>query len=362
MEFLIDLTGGGLALMTLIAITYIVFQLLQKRSEKEKKKKEDDICSSLECIRCNRKLFVLREARRRLTLYILECGNTGLCRLQDSLSTRFHYTSVPDSQINTKEEDDKKKHLRNPVVFQMDNLPSSPWWVNNNSPDHHRHSNGKADQGMEQFTRINQNLSNPIMSSIKNTNSLNEDIEILHKNFGVISEEFHQMWNISGEVRGQWKTNATSQGQWSLFHLQNQGQWLEENAKYCPKTINILSTLPNLMTENVFGNVYFSVLYPGTDIAEHYGSTNIRIRCHLGLLVPSNCYLTVGGESHHWKARECLVFDDSYLHSAHHHGSVGDGPRIVLLMDLWHPGITSQERRAIEGIFPPGIEQKQQQP
>lgn len=353
MECLVTLTGGGLVLLAFITITYIVFQILQKRSEKNKNQKESNTCSSLECVRCNRKLLVLREARRRLTLYILEFGNTGLCRLQDSLRTRFHYTSMCDIRIA-----DDEKYLRNPIVFQLDNLPSSPRWLSGYGSNPHDHTckypNGKTENAE---TIENNHFTSPSVSSMNIPNSLDKDVDTLHNHFEIISEEFHRIWNINGKVRGDWKTNSTSRGQWSLFHLQNQGHWVQENAKYCPRTIDVLSTLPNLMTENVFGNVYFSILYPGTDITEHYGATNIRIRCHLGLLVPENCYLTVGGQFHEWKSGECLLFDDSYLHSAHHHGTLEDGPRIVLLMDLWHPHINAQERQAIECIFPPDIQQ-----
>lgn len=39
-----------------------------------------------------------------------------------------------------------------------------------------------------------------------------------------------------------------------------------------------------------------------------------------GLKTPSNCELVVGGEPQCWAEGRCLLFDDSFLHTAFHEG------------------------------------------
>ncbi len=39
-----------------------------------------------------------------------------------------------------------------------------------------------------------------------------------------------------------------------------------------------------------------------------------------GLKVPSGCELVVGGEPQCWSEGSCLLFDDSFLHTAFHDG------------------------------------------
>ena len=80
-----------------------------------------------------------------------------------------------------------------------------------------------------------------------------------------------------------WRSNTSESGQWKTFYLYNQGKKVEENCKFCPETVCLLNQafLP-FMKDCIFGNALFSIVEPGTIITEHYGPTNIRLRCHLG--------------------------------------------------------------------------------
>lgn len=49
-----------------------------------------------------------------------------------------------------------------------------------------------------------------------------------------------------------------------------------------------------------------------------------------------------------------MLFDDSFLHRAFHEGSQEDGPRVVFMVDLWHPNVAAAERQALDYIFTPG--------
>ena len=46
---------------------------------------------------------------------------------------------------------------------------------------------------------------------------------------------------------------------------------------------------------------------------------------------------------------ECAVFDDSFEHEVAHEGS---GERVVLLVDVWAPGLDQAERAALRALFP----------
>uniref|UniRef100_UPI00358DE6EE aspartate beta-hydroxylase domain-containing protein 1-like n=1 Tax=Myxine glutinosa TaxID=7769 RepID=UPI00358DE6EE len=81
--------------------------------------------------------------------------------------------------------------------------------------------------------------------------------------------------------------------------------------------------------------------------------SNTRLRCHLGLRVPSNCELVVGGEPQSWSRRRCLLFDDSFLHTICHDGSPDSGLLIIFIVDLWHPNVAPTERQALDFLFAP---------
>lgn len=107
-----------------------------------------------------------------------------------------------------------------------------------------------------------------------------DDSRILESNFNTILSEFQNI--VHNKQTGVWKRNETPSGAWEVFHLVNQGTRVEQNSQLCPETMSIISALSSAMTRNVFGNVTFSVIHPSTVISEHYGPTNIRLRCHLG--------------------------------------------------------------------------------
>jgi aspartyl/asparaginyl beta-hydroxylase (cupin superfamily) len=55
----------------------------------------------------------------------------------------------------------------------------------------------------------------------------------------------------------------------------------------------------------------------------------------------------VGEETRRWEEGRCLVFDDYFDHEAWNHT---DGDRLVLIVDLWHPGLSATEVTLLEGL------------
>ena len=106
----------------------------------------------------------------------------------------------------------------------------------------------------------------------------------------------------------------------------------------------------NLMTETPFSYTFFSTMAPGTQIAPHYGSCNIKLRLHFPLFVPEcgNSYIRVGHETKTWQEGKMLSFDDTYDHEA---GNLGKVDRVILLIDIWHPELELSERTAVKNMF-----------
>ncbi|XP_041522066.1 aspartate beta-hydroxylase domain-containing protein 1 isoform X3 [Microtus oregoni] len=135
--------------------------------------------------------------------------------------------------------------------------------------------------------------------------------------------------------------------------LYQAGRCQPSNCRRCPGAYRALRGLRSFMSANTFGNAGFSVLLPGARLEGRCGPTNARVRCHLGLKIPPGCELVVGGEPQCWAEGHCLLVDDSFLHTVAHNGSPEDGPRVVFIVDLWHPNVAGAERQALDFVFAP---------
>lgn len=131
---------------------------------------------------------------------------------------------------------------------------------------------------------------------------------------------------------------------WNGFYFWRHGQRRDENHLLCPQTSLALEALPLVRIPGQAPEVLFSVLSPGTHILPHRGVTNVRVVCHLPLIVTEECALVVGGEMHIWREGEVVAFDDTFLHEAWNRGS---RTRIVLIFDVWNPHLTAAEREGV---------------
>ena len=108
------------------------------------------------------------------------------------------------------------------------------------------------------------------------------------------------------------------------------------------------------------GSSYLSLLRPHTQLTAHCGPTNCRLRAHLGLVVPAGeCFIRCGSTPpRRWEEGEVLLFDDSFEHEV---WNATDEARLVLIVDLWHPQLRSDEERmrAIRAAVREGWEEEQ---
>jgi aspartyl/asparaginyl beta-hydroxylase (cupin superfamily) len=135
---------------------------------------------------------------------------------------------------------------------------------------------------------------------------------------------------------------------WTAIHLIQNGVTVEANARHCPRTLEVLATLPQPAIPGSGPNAMFSLLAPHTHIPPHVGVSNARLVCHLPLIVPDGCWFRVGAETRTWARGEAIVFDDTIEHEAMNDS---DALRVVLIFDVWHPDLSAAEREAVAAVI-----------
>lgn len=129
----------------------------------------------------------------------------------------------------------------------------------------------------------------------------------------------------------------TSKDIWKIMPFFYYNYWVKNNCDKMPNLTKFLKSLPNLRI------ALLSVLSPHTKLNEHQGwgnHSNNVLRCHYGLIVPDECFITVReenelfGEIQYHIKDEWLIFDDSKLHFA---ANNSDKYRIILILDLDRP-------------------------
>jgi aspartyl/asparaginyl beta-hydroxylase (cupin superfamily) len=172
--------------------------------------------------------------------------------------------------------------------------------------------------------------------------------------FPLIRDEFDRLVS-SGSAFSTVYRSQTTTGEWAGAYLWVFGERVEETCRLCPETARILGSIPGVAE---FGTTLYSGLAPHTFIAPHYGYTNAKLRCQLPLRVPGRCRLKVGDHEIEQQEGRCIVFDDSFLHSA---WNDSDEPRFVIVFDFFHPDLTpgeieyllrlARERKLAKAIF-----------
>lgn len=143
---------------------------------------------------------------------------------------------------------------------------------------------------------------------------------------------------------------AGSRGEpaWKAKFFFRHGAPYPETHERCPATSAALAQVDLCRITDHAPEVCFSLLTPGTHILPHRGVTNARLVCHLALVIPEDCALSVVGRELHWEEGKCFVFDDTFEHEAWNRS---DRNRAVLLMDVWNPDLSPAERSALDAVI-----------
>ena len=135
-------------------------------------------------------------------------------------------------------------------------------------------------------------------------------------------------------------------GDWDVVFLYERGRRHDEVCEACPVTTSVIEGEGPMRT--AAGLIYVSRMRAGSHISAHRGPTNLRLRCHLGIKVPDgDCAIRVDDETRSWSEGRCLVFDDSHEHEAWNRTAED---RIVLIVDLWHIGLSPHEVHRLSGL------------
>lgn len=161
-------------------------------------------------------------------------------------------------------------------------------------------------------------------------------VAVLEDAFPILQGEFTRLAESGSSFSTVYRAQ-TSTGEWAASYLWAFGQKVEETCRLCPETVRILSSIPGVAE---FGTTMYSGLAPHTQITPHFGYSNAKLRCQLPLRVPGRCKLKVGDQEIEQREGKCIVFDDSFLHSA---WNDSDEPRFVLVFDFFHPDLTPEE-------------------
>lgn len=117
---------------------------------------------------------------------------------------------------------------------------------------------------------------------------------------------------------------------WKRFYLKWYRDFLPSARELCPNTVALLERVGCVQ------GAMFTVLLPDSRLGKHRDPFAGTLRYHLGLLTPGSeeCWLRLDDQRYVWRDGEDLLFDSSYIHSAHNRT---DTPRLVLFCDIARP-------------------------
>jgi len=177
--------------------------------------------------------------------------------------------------------------------------------------------------------------------------------------------------NSKGIEHSTSKSESLHEGQWDWHSYIQNGKRSLNFQSHCPKTSRVIDEIgsQHLFADidsqgsNPFGFCFFSTLSGQSNIKAHCGPMNLRLRIHLPLIVPmteltshspqeivatESCGLRVGKQTRQWIPGKAVVLDDSYEHEVWNKTME---PRVLLLVDIWHPDVLQEEKQRLLQMF-----------
>ena len=145
----------------------------------------------------------------------------------------------------------------------------------------------------------------------------------------------------------QWGELNHSQ-KWTSLFLWRDGARQEDICERCPGTAALLESLPMARQPGFAPTAVFSALQAHTHIPPHTGSANVRLLCHLPLILPGPARFRVGNTTRDWKMGQAWVFDDTIEHEA---WNDADALRVILIFDIWNPFLAEGEKTLITAMM-----------
>ena len=192
-------------------------------------------------------------------------------------------------------------------------------------------------------------------TTIPELSSLHQTLTTLFLSNNILQLLLLDYWQAAQDA-WKWKVNITPTGRWQVYHLMDQGIWQKNKMASCPNTVQLLNHIaPQLMAGNLYGNAMLSVLDWGSSIEPHTGPCNFRIRCHIPIIPSSGFHIRVGTEVCTWEHGKLFLFTDHHEHEVWHYicatTKTETLSRVVLIFDLWHPVIKTEEKNILNHLF-----------
>lgn len=160
------------------------------------------------------------------------------------------------------------------------------------------------------------------------------ELKPLRDNWTIIRDEAMRLYE-AGHIKAADKRNDIAfntffKRGWKRFYLKWYGDTMPSAADLCPRTVALVNSIPSVNA------ALFALLPPGSRLGEHRDPFAGSLRYHLGLSTPNSesCSITVDGEKYAWRDGDCVMFDETYIHSAVNNA---DTTRIILFCDVTRP-------------------------
>jgi len=176
-------------------------------------------------------------------------------------------------------------------------------------------------------------------------------VKKLENNFDKIEKEVD---SIENDLKKQKLITQVNEdiysGKWNDLFFYTNGVRNNVTCQAFPEIAKIIDNIPEIQGVNP-GCVCLSFIYPGSKVIPHFGISNNKLRLHLGIKNLDNSTLYVKDKGSNkdaktlslkWKKGKVFIFDDSFKHWVVNN-SIGDKPRIILLIDLWHPDLNEKD-------------------
>ena len=124
--------------------------------------------------------------------------------------------------------------------------------------------------------------------------------------------------------------NSFAKSGWKRFYLKWYGDAHPSAQRLCPRTTELLATIPNVSA------AMFATLPPGAVLNPHKDPYAGSMRYHLGLVTPNDdaCHIEVDGQAYSWRDGEGVIFDETFIHRAENRTDV---ERLILFCDVARP-------------------------
>lgn len=140
------------------------------------------------------------------------------------------------------------------------------------------------------------------------------ELDELKNNWQTIREEALNLFD-EGYIRAALNNNEAGFGSffkkgWKRFYLTWYDGPLPSAQQLCPKTVELVSRIPNVK------GAMFTLLPGGSHLNPHRDPFGGSLRYHLGLSTPNsdNCRIYVDGQPYAWRDGEDVMFDETFVH------------------------------------------------